>query len=191
MTGNTYTAVYTTFAETEAAITQLQSAGFDMKRLSVAGTDHGMEKHLAGCYNTGNGLRYAGTCGLQWTRLSTKLSGWGEFLSSENGLVLVMGPLVQAIVTGQEDNSPITGMGDFGAGLSAIGIPIDSIVQYERALMNHKFLLFVDGDVDEIDRAHHALVKTNPVNGALHHGAVTELEAKIEKGKAPCYGRLQ
>jgi hypothetical protein len=171
MNTNTYMAVYTTFAETETAVTPLQNAGFDMKRLSVAGTAHGTEQHVAGCYNTGNGLRYSGKCGVLWKKLSTPLSGWGAFWSSESGLVFVLGPLVRAIVAGQESNGPVTGMSDFGAGLSAIGIPRNSIVLYEKALVDNKFLLFVDGTVDEIDRAHCSLIKTNPMNGTLHHGS--------------------
>jgi hypothetical protein len=171
MARNTYVAVYTTFAETGAAVTHLQNAGFDMTRLSVAGIAHGTERHVVGCYNTGSGLRYSGKSGAPWSTLSTPLSGWGAFWSPESGLVLVVGPLVQAIVSGQENNTSVSGMSDFGAGLAAIGIPRNNIVHYEKALMNNKFLLFVDGAIDDMDRAHQALIDTKPLNGTLHHGA--------------------
>ena len=88
------------------------------------------------------------------------------------GLLLVMGPLVKAIVAGQETSSPVPGTSDFGAGLWGIGIPPDSIAQYEVALMNKQFLLFVDGAVDDIERAHYALTDTRLLNGTLHHGTL-------------------
>lgn len=77
-------------------------------------------------------------------------------------------------------------MSDFGAGLATIGIPRDSIVQYERALMDNRLLLFVDGAIDEIDRAYYALVETNHLNGTLHYGAGVESKAIEEKGESPC-----
>src|ERR1043166_7009082 len=158
MERNTYMAVYPTFADTQAAVTQLQNAGFDMERLSVAGTDQGNEVLAVGCYDTGSGLKCSGQLGALWTRLSTPLSGWGAFWSSATGLVLVVGPLVQAIVAGQQENQPVTDMSDFGTGLSIIGIPVDSIVQYEKALMNNRFLLFVDGAITDLERAHNTQI---------------------------------
>lgn len=170
MKSNTYMAVYATFPETEAAVTRLQNDNFDMKRLSIAGTYDGTEKHLVGCYSTGNGLIFTGPLGVLWTRLSTSLTGWGAFWSSASRLVLVLGPLAKAIVTGQEDSSPATGTNDFGAGLFAIGVPQDSIIHYQQALMNNQFLLLVHGSADEIERAFQSLIETDPINGTLHHG---------------------
>lgn len=170
MKSNTYMAVYATFAETEAAVTLLKDGCFDMKRLSVAGVHHGTEQHVGGCYDVGGSLKYSGNFAILWTKLSKTLTGWGAFWSSNSGLVFVLGPLVQAIIAGQEEKSPPLGMNDFGVALLGIGIPLDSIVHYENALTNKKFLLLVDGAADEIERAHQSLMVTNPLNGTLHHG---------------------
>jgi hypothetical protein len=40
-----------------------------------------------------------------------------------------------------------------GAGLYSIGIPKDSIVQYETALKANKFVVIAHGNVEEVKRA--------------------------------------
>jgi hypothetical protein len=172
MANNTYMAVYTTLEDTKAALTLLETSGFDMGRLSVAGAANGASKHTVGCYDTGEGLKYSGKSGVLWRQIAAPLTGSGAFWSLEGGLLLVMGPLVKAIVAGQETSSSVPGTSDFGAGLWGIGIPPDSIAQYEVALRNKQFLLFVDGAVDDIERAHYALTDTRLLNGTLHHGTL-------------------
>lgn len=170
---NTYIAIYRTFAETEVAIRQLQDAGFHLKRISVIGKDDGTDKHIATCYNTGHGLKYHAKSDSSWMRIRDLLSSWGFFWSMESGPMHVVGPLVQTIVAIQEGRGGMEGMSAIGAALSGIGIPKDSIVQYEEALMNNQLLLCARGPLDEIDRAHAVLMESKPINGTLHHDGAT------------------
>jgi hypothetical protein len=56
-------AVYGTHAAAEAAVDQLQRAGFDLKKLSIVGKDYHTEAHVVGYYNTGDRVRYWGKLG--------------------------------------------------------------------------------------------------------------------------------
>ena len=49
------------------------------------------------------------------------------------------------------------GLGAIGGGLASIGIPADSIVEYETALKTDKFLLIVHGTPENVEKAKHII----------------------------------
>jgi hypothetical protein len=51
---NVTVAVYKSHQEAEAAIKELQKAGFNMKNLSIVGKDYHTEEQVLGFYNTGD-----------------------------------------------------------------------------------------------------------------------------------------
>jgi ABC-type xylose transport system substrate-binding protein len=51
-------AVYANHETAEAAVQELQQAGFDMKKLSIVGKDYHTEEHVIGCYNAGDRMKY-------------------------------------------------------------------------------------------------------------------------------------
>jgi hypothetical protein len=51
-------AVYGTHDAAEAAVLELQRAGFDLKKLSIVGKDYHTEEHVVGYYNTGDRVKY-------------------------------------------------------------------------------------------------------------------------------------
>jgi hypothetical protein len=61
----------------------------------------------------------------------------------------VFGPLVGWIVGALEGAVVVGGLSALGAGLYSIGIPKDSIVEYETALKSDKFLVLAYGAADE------------------------------------------
>jgi len=69
------------------------------------------------------------------------------------GPLLVAGPLVAWIVGALEGAAVVGGLSAVGAGLVGIGIPKDSVVQYELALKTDKFLLMVHGTQAEVEKA--------------------------------------
>ncbi len=64
------------------------------------------------------------------------LFGSAFFVISGIGPLLVAGPLVAWIVGAVEGAVVVGGLSAIGAGLYSIGIPKNSIVEYETALMN-------------------------------------------------------
>jgi uncharacterized membrane protein len=157
---STVVAVYPTHTDAEAAIKELQHAGFDMKRLSIVGKDYHTEEHVVGFYNVGHRMKYWGKLGAFWGGVWSLLFGSAFFLIPGLGPLVVAGPLVQVIVSVLEGAAVMGGMSALGAGLYSIGIPKDSILQYETALKTNEFLLVAHGSDQEVARAKEILETT-------------------------------
>lgn len=153
-------AVYPKHADAEVAIKELQHAGFDMKRLSIIGKDYHTEEHVVGYYNVGNRMKYWGKLGAFWGGVWSLLFGSAFFLIPGIGPLVVAGPLVQVIVSVLEGAVVMGGMSALGAGFFSIGIPKDSILQYETALKADEFLLVAHGSDQEVARAKDILETT-------------------------------
>jgi hypothetical protein len=63
---NAVVGVYNTHTEAEAAVKELQHAGFDMKKLSIVGKDYQTEEHVIGFYNAGDRMKFWGKQGAFW-----------------------------------------------------------------------------------------------------------------------------
>ena len=63
----------------------------------------------------------------------------------------------------------VGGLSALGAGLYSIGIPKDSIVQYETMLQNDKFVLIAHGTISEVAKAKEIIESTHPSQCALHN----------------------
>jgi hypothetical protein len=161
-------AIYATHIEAEEAVKKLQRAGIDMRALSIVGKDSHTDEHVVGYYNTGDRMKYWGKAGAFWGGLWGLLFGAAFFAIPGIDPVLVAGPLVAWIVGGLEGAAVVGGLSAIGAGLIGIGIPKDSVVQYELALKTDKFLLMVNGTASEVENARSIIATTRPINVTLH-----------------------
>src|ERR1700690_4050743 len=150
---NAVVAIYASHVEAEEALEELQSGGIDMKTLSIVGKDTHTEEHPVGYYNTGDRMKYWGKIGAFWGGFWGLLFGSAFFAIPGIGPVLVAGPLVAWIVAALEGAAVVGGLSAIGAGLVSIGIPKDSVLQYELALKTDKFLLIVHGSPDQVNHA--------------------------------------
>ena len=82
--------------------------------------------------------------------------------------MLVAGPLVAWVVGALEGAVVVGGVSAIGAGLYSIGVPKDSIVQYESAIKSDKFLLLAHGTADEVEKARGIMQTARPVEIAVH-----------------------
>jgi len=165
---NAVVAVYGTHVQAEEAILKLQHAGIDMTTLSIVGKDSYTDEHVVGYYNTGDRMKYWGKTGAFGGGFWGLLFGAAFFAIPGIGPVLVAGPLVAWIVGALEGAAVFGGVSAIGAGLYSMGIPKDSVVQYETALRTDKFLLLVHGAVSEVEKAKGILESTRPVHVSLH-----------------------
>lgn len=155
-------AIYPTHIEAEMAIQKLQQSGFDMKKLSIVGRDYHTDEHVVGYYNIGDRMKVWGKTGAFWGGL------WGLFLGSAFfwipglGPLLVAGPVVSWLVGALEGAIIVGGLSALGASLYSLGIPKDSILQYETALKTGKYMLIVHGPSDDAIRAKDILSHTSP-----------------------------
>jgi hypothetical protein len=165
---NAVVAVYATHTEAEGAVKELQRAGVDMRALSIVGKDSHTDEHVVGYYNTGDRMKYWGKAGAFWGGFWGLLLGSAFFAIPGLGPVLVAGPLVAWIVGGLESAAIVGGFSAIGAGLIGMGIPKDSVVQYELALKTDKYLLMVRGTALEVEKAQSVIGTTQPVNVTVH-----------------------
>ena len=161
-------AVYSTHLEADSAIKELQHAGIDMKTLSVLGKDTHTDEHVVGYYNTGDRMKYWGKAGAFWGGFWGLLFGSAFFAIPGLGPILVAGPVIAWIVGALEGAAVVGGLSALGAGLYGMGIPKDSVLQYETDLKTDKFLLMVHGTASEVARARDILAGTHPLNVKLH-----------------------
>jgi len=164
-------AIYKTHIEADAAVKELQKAGFDMKKLSIVGRDYHTDEEVVGYYNAGDRMKHWGKLGAFWGGFWGLLFGSAFFIMPGIGPVLVGGPLVGWIVAALENAVLVGGLSAFGAGIYSIGIPKDSILQYETAIKTGKFVLIAHGSAAETDRAREVIESSNPDSSECYPAA--------------------
>jgi hypothetical protein len=174
METNSTVAVYQSHEQATAAVTALRQAGIDVTKISIVGKDYHTDEHVTGYYNTGDRMKYWGKLGAFWGGFWGLLMGAGFFFIPGIGPVLIAGPVVAFIAAGLEGAAVVGGLSVLGAALYSIGIPKDSILQYEVALKSDQFLVVVHGTMDEVARAGEALRSTGASDVKVHeaHPAV-------------------
>jgi len=159
---NSVVAVYPTHPAAEAAIKELQRAGFDLTKLSIIGRDFHTDEHVVGYYNAGDRMKVWGKTGAFWGGLWGFVFGSAFFWIPGLGPLLVAGPLVTWIVAALESAVVVGGLSAVGAGLYSLGIPENSILQYETALKTGKFVLIAHGTFNDTCEARAILNHTQP-----------------------------
>ena len=175
---NSFVAIFKTHAEAEDAVKALQHSGFDMRKLSIVAHDYNTEEHVVGYYNAGERIRYWGKQGVFWGGLWGLLFGSAFFWVPGIGPLVVAGPLAGWIVAALETAALGGGMGIVGAALASIGIPTDSILEYETALTAGKFVLIAKDTPAEITRAQDIIQGARPEMSKLHNLAPSLLNHK-------------
>lgn len=155
-------AVYATHDDAEAAIKSLQKAGFDMRKLSIVGKDFHTEEHAIGYYNTGDRVKFWGKTGAFWGGLAGILFSSAFLVIPVVGHLIVLGPLVASIVGGLEGAALAGGTSALFAALIGLGIPKDSVIQYENEVKAGKFLVVAQGTPEEVERAKAVLAQARP-----------------------------
>src|ERR1700693_1770692 len=92
---------------------------------------HHTEEDVVGYYNAGDRMKYWGKMGAFWGGIWGVLFGAAFFWIPGIGQILVAGPLASAIVGALEGAVALGGLEAVGAGLYSLGIPKDSIIQYQ------------------------------------------------------------
>ena len=161
-------AVYHNRSQAEEAVKELQRAGIDMHTLSIVAKDYHTDDQVVGYYNARDRMKRWGKTGAFWGGFWGLLLGSGFFAIPGIGPVLVAGRLVAWIVGALEGAAVVGGLSALGAGLLSIGIPKDSILQYESAVKSDKFLLVVNESASETAKAKGIPDATQPAQLVLH-----------------------
>jgi hypothetical protein len=161
-------AVYATHDEADGAIKSLQKSGFDMKKLSIVGKDFHTEEHAIGYYNTGDRIKFWGKKGAFWGGLAGILFSSAFLVIPVVGHLIVLGPLVSSIIGGLEGAAVVGGTSALFGALAGLGIPKDTVVQYENDVKAGKFLVLAQGTPEEVARAKDVLGGSTSANVSVH-----------------------
>ena len=170
---NSAVGLFSSHHDAENAVKELQSAGYNMQKLSVIGKGYHTEESVIGYYNTGDRMASWGKFGLFWGWLWGLLFGSAFFIIPGLGAVMVGGPLISWIIGALETAFVAGGITALGGALASIGIPQNSIVQYETALKADKFLLIVNGTEQEIERAKGILLENKADEANVHTDVIS------------------
>ena len=167
-------AVFADHQGAEAAVKKLASEGIDMKHLSVVGKGFHTDEKVVGFYNTGDRVKFWGTNGAFWGGMWGWLAG-GLFITTPVvGPVVIVGSLAAIVLSAIEGALVVGGLSALGAALFSIGIPKDSVVDYETCVKADKFLVMARGPAEEMTRAKTILGTFKPARVDEH---VTALAA--------------
>ena len=168
---DTVIAVFSDHQTAETAVKKLTASGFEMKNFSVVGKGYHTEEKVVGFYSTGDRIRFWGTRGAFWGGF------WGLFFGGlfmvvpVVGHIVVLGYLATVAIYAIENAVVVGGLSALGAALYSIGVPKDSVIQYESALTADDFLVMAHGTTAEIARAKVILGAANPSRLDVHTGA--------------------
>jgi len=174
---NSVVAIFNTHTGAESAVKELQHSGFDMKKLSIVGRDYHTDENVVGYYNTGDRMKYWGKLGAFWGGFWGLLFGSALFVIPGVGPLMMAGPIVGWIVGALESAVVVGGLSALGAGLYGLGIPKDSILQYESAVKSGKYVLIAHGSDVETAHARAIIHNSNPEALQEHQPAEAAEEA--------------
>ena len=152
-------AVYARHEQAEAGIKILNESGYNLTNLSIVGKNYETEEHPLGFVNTGDRMLSWGKFGVFWGSI------WGLLFGSAMLVVPGIGPVMFAgwFVAMLQGALLGGGLAALGGALASIGIPKNTVVEYEAALKAGCFLLMAHGDAAQIKRAKDLLYNTNAI----------------------------
>jgi hypothetical protein len=163
-------AMFPTHAAAESAIKQLGIAGFDIKQLSVVGKGYHVDEHVIGFYNQGDRVRFWGSEGAFWGALWSLFLG-GLFVTLPLvGPVMAFGHIAVMAISALEGAVVVGGVSAISAALYGMGIPKDSILQYETALTTDAYLVMAHDTPSRIAIARAILETAGASHVDVHEG---------------------
>jgi uncharacterized membrane protein len=165
-------AVFDRHEDAEAAVRKLQGKGFNMKRLSIVGRDYLTEEHPVGFYNAGDHVKYWGKKGAFWGSIFGILFAPAFFWIPGVGPILT-GGLIGSVIMGTLEGAAVgAAVGGASGALSAslvnLGIPKNSVIEYEASVKANKYLLIANGSAAEAEQARSILAEMGPKQIQVH-----------------------
>ena len=176
---NSTIGVFADHASAEAAVRRLAAEGFAMKDLSIVGKGYHTDEKIVGFYNTGDRVKFWGSRGALWGGL------WGLFFGgllltvAVVGHVVVLGYLATTALSALEGAVVVGGFSAIGAALYSIGIPKDSVINYETALSADNFLVMAHGTKADMARARTILQDSKATRVDAHDGSAVKTAQTI------------
>ena len=168
-------AVFSEYQEANAAVKKLAKAGVKTNSLSVVGKAYHSDERVIGFYNADDRTKFWGKRGAFWGGLWGLFGGGVSLTISVVGPVMILGYLAPIVVSAVDGAVMAGSHNALGAALYSVGVPKDSVVQYEQAVKADGFLVIVHGAGEELTRARAILAQGNSSRVNLHDGLMATL----------------
>jgi hypothetical protein len=165
---NSVVAIFAQHTGAENAVKELKDSRFDIKKLSIVGSDYHSNEDVIGFYTAGDRMMYWGKTGAFWGGLWGMLFGAAFLVIPGIGPIIAAGPVVAWIIGALEGAVVVGGISAVGAGLFSLGIPKNSVLKYETSIKTGKFLLIAHGTADEVEQARNVLQSTGAEEINVH-----------------------
>ena len=152
-TDNAVARVYDRQEDAESVLARLQSAGFDMRKVSVVGKEDLSGRQVVGYYRDSGRIKVWGKSEKFWGPLLETLDGWAFFSVPGIGPVVVAGPLAGWVVATLSNAVIFGGLTVLGTGLYSIGISQETVLLCERALREGRYLVLAHGTASAVRTA--------------------------------------
>jgi len=136
--------------QAEDAVRELDKDGFDMKLLPIVGKGYHTEENVVGYYNVGDRMLYWGKQGAA-SGLCCLVRA--SFWSQESDHCWSQVHWLQLSSVFWKAQSLLAGFSALGAALVSIGIPNNSVIQYEASIKSGQFLIVAHGSPEEVEQA--------------------------------------
>jgi Heat induced stress protein YflT domain len=149
----TVIAVYPDHASAEAAVRRLQDDGIPMQNISIIGKDFQAVEKPLGFVTTGTVAKEGAKVGA-WAGGIFGLLVRAAFLILPGvGPMIAFGPLSVALLGGLEGALAGAAFGGLSGALIGLGVSQDKAIRYESQVKAGKFLVTLQGDGPQIQRA--------------------------------------
>jgi hypothetical protein len=163
-------AVFEDHTQAETAVRKLAASGLAMKNLSVIGKGYHSEEKVIGFYSNVDRVKFWGTRGAFWGGMWGLFFG-GLFLTIPVvGHVVVLGYFAATLISAVESAVVVGGLSALGAGLYGLGVPKDSVINYESAIKADHFLVMAHGTEEEVAQAKSILEESHALSVTIHNG---------------------
>jgi hypothetical protein len=149
----TVIATYPDHAAAEDAVRRLQQEGIPMQNLSIIGKDFQAVDKPLGFVTTADVAKSGAKVGAWTGGLFGLLVGAAFLILPGIGPVVIAGPLAAALLGGFEGALAGAAFGGLTGALVGLGVSKDQAIRYESQVKAGKFLVTLQGDAQQIQRA--------------------------------------
>ena len=149
----TVIAVYSDHSAAEDAVRRLEADGIDMKNASIIGKDFQAVEKPLGFITAGTVAKDGAKVGAWSGGLFGLLIGAAFLILPGVGPVVIAGPLAAALLGGAEGALGGAAFGGLMGALIGLGVSKDKAIRYESEVKAGKFLVTLQGDAAQIERA--------------------------------------
>jgi uncharacterized membrane protein len=150
---STLLAVYPDHTAAENAVRLLQKNGMKMEKLSIIGQDFNTIEKPIGFVTTGTIASDGARVGAWTGGIFGILMGAAFLIVPGVGPLVIVGPLAATLLGGVEGALAGSAVGALAGALVSLGISKNQAIRYESQIKAGKFLVTLQGDVAEVDKA--------------------------------------